>query len=193
MCRPVGGSREEACPGGHIGPPLRDMGRYSEPTEIGRKTDLANGAGRSPPPTGGAEQDGGVVVTPRPTEAPQVVLSNGPMWAKALTGRQGSCIDHPGQRRTAERLRRGREGWAGIGTEIIPKVPSNAGQSLSHGEAVTAPFTQGSLGDGGCGLPRRSVGPPRNDNGFLSFRGQCAHWTWESVLFTMDGGSGRRT
>ena len=60
VCRPVNGSREEACPGGHIGPPLRDMGRYSEPTEIGRKTDLANGAGRSPPPTGGAEQDGGV-------------------------------------------------------------------------------------------------------------------------------------
>ena len=25
--------------------------------------------------------------------------------------------------------------------------------------------------DGGCGLPRRPVGPPRNDNGFLSFRG----------------------
>ena len=58
--------------------------------------------------------------------------------------------------------------------------------------AVTAPFTQGSLGDGGCGLPRRPVGPPRNDNGFLSFRGQCAHWTWESVLFTMDGDPGRR-
>ena len=25
--------------------------------------------------------------------------------------------------------------------------------------------------DGGCGLPRRPCGPPRNDNGFLSFRG----------------------
>ena len=60
-------------------------------------------------------------------------------WASALTGRQGSCIDHPGQRRTAKRMRCGREGWAGIGAEIIPKVPSNAGQSLSHGEAVPAP------------------------------------------------------
>ena len=39
----------------------------------------------------------------------------------------------------------GCEGWVGIGTEIIPKVYSNAGQSLSHGCAVTAPFTQGSL------------------------------------------------
>ena len=83
---------------------------------------------------------------------------------------------------------------------------------------LPAPFTQGSLalrgkggwdGDADCrnqrpkfwskiwlavATPqaRRPVGPPRNDNGFLSFRGQCAHWTWESVLFTMDGGSGRR-
>ena len=35
--------------------------------------------------------------------------------------------------------------WVGIAAEIIPKVSSNFGQSLSHGEAVTAPFTQGSL------------------------------------------------
>ena len=42
-------------------------------------------------------------------------------------------------------------------------------------------------------MPRRPCGPPRNDNGFLSFRGQCAHWSWESVLFTMDGGVGRPT
>ena len=92
------------------------------------------------------------------------------MWASALTGRQGSCIDHPGQRRTAKRMRCGREGWAGIGVGITPKVPSNAGQSLSHGEAVTAPFAQGSLGNGGCGSPRRFA--PRNDSPDpLSFRG----------------------
>ena len=54
----------------------------------------------------------------------------------------------------------GREGCA---AEIIPEGTINAGQSLSHGFAVPAPFTQGSLG------------------------------TWESVLLTMDGGSGRRT
>ena len=86
--------------------------------------------------------------------------------------------------------------WAGNATEIIPKVPSNTGQSLSHGCAVPAPFTQGSLWDGGCGLPRRPCGPPRNDNGFLSFRGQCVHWPWESVLFYDGRGfgpPGRRT
>ena len=57
------------------------------------------------------------------------------------------------------------------GAEIIPKGVINLGQSLSHGCAVPAPFAQGSLRDGGCGLPRRPCGPPRNDNGFLSFRG----------------------
>ena len=43
--------------------------------------------------------------------------------------------------------------WVGIAAEIMPKVSSNLGQSLSHGEAVTAPFTQGSLwgrGDADC-------------------------------------------
>ena len=56
--------------------------------------------------------------------------------------------------------------------------------------AVTAPFTQGSLRDGGCGLPRRPVGPPHNDKRFLSFRG--AERRGNPSFFTMDGGSGRR-
>ena len=38
--------------------------------------------------------------------------------------------------------------WVGIAAEIIPKGAINLGQSLSHGEAVTAPFAQGSLGTG---------------------------------------------
>ncbi len=60
--------------------------------------------------------------------------------------------------------------WAGNGAEITPKVSSNLGQSLSHGCAVPAPFAQGSLGDGGCGSPRRFA--LRNDSpDSLSFRG----------------------
>ena len=307
-------------------------GGVPEPTGTGVKTDLASGAGRSPPPTGGSGGACGGVRSPRPTGATQVVPSSGPMYLRhgfrrpnfvpkfgasvigigpyALRGDGGSarrvvvpygwlrrvaaialgsgaqrsvcgadgrnglklrqrspqkCLSKPdnpsvslrltapfaqgslgdegcglprrfaprndspdhseeAQRadvgirpflrwtgvRAAEvvgpygkpkpagaqrsvRARVG-EGWVEIGAWIIPKGASNAGQSLSHGEAVTAPFTQGSLGDGGCGLPRRPCGPPRNDSPDpLSFRGQCAHWTWESVLFTMDGGSGRRT
>ena len=53
--------------------------------------------------------------------------------------------DCPGQRRTAERLRRGWEEGVEIEAGIIPEGGINVGQSLSHGEAVTAPFTQGSL------------------------------------------------
>ena len=40
----------------------------------------------------------------------------------------------------------------GIAAEIIPKVSSNAGQSLSHGCAVPALFTQGSLALRGTGV-----------------------------------------
>ena len=51
--------------------------------------------------------------SPRPTEATLVVRSEGPMWSSAPTDRRGSYIDHLGQRRTAERLRRGCEGMGG--------------------------------------------------------------------------------
>ena len=67
-----------------------------------------------------------------------------------------------------------------------PATPDNPSVSLR----LTAPFAQGSLWDGGCGSPRRPCGPPRNDNGFLSFRG--AERRGNPFPFTMDGGSGRR-
>ena len=73
--------------------------------------------------------------------------------------------------------------WVGITAEIIPKVPINTGQSLSHGYAVPAPFTQGGLGTGDTDcrvasllamtvliIPRRPNGP-----------------TWESVLLRWTG------
>ena len=51
MCRPVDGSREAACPGGHIGPPLHNAGNVPEITESGVENEhFPNGAGRSPPP-----------------------------------------------------------------------------------------------------------------------------------------------
>ena len=58
----------------------------------------------------------------------------------------------------------------GIGAEIIPKGASNLGQSLSRPPCDSSLYTREPLGRG-CGLPRRPCGPPRNDNGFLSFRG----------------------
>ena len=115
--------------------------------------------------------DGGVW-SPRPTGATQVMPSNGPMWASAPTERRESHINHPGQRRTAKRLRRGREGWVEIGAGIIPEVSSNAGQSLSQPAADSSLCTREPFpaGDEGCGLPRRFA--PRNDSPKpLSFRG----------------------
>ena len=101
--------------------------------------------------------------SPRPTEATLAVHSGRAAESSAPTKDKESPINHPGQRR-------GWEDWVGIGAEIIPKGAISFGQSLSHGCAVPAPFTQGSLWDGGCGLPRRFA--PRNDSPDpLSFRG----------------------
>ena len=80
--------------------------------------------------------------TCRPTGAPPAVRSNGPMWSSAPTDRRGSFSNHPGQRRTAERLRRGWEERVKIGAEIIPKVFINAGQSLSQPAADSSLSTR---------------------------------------------------
>ena len=131
--------------------------------------------------------------SPRPTEATLVVPSSGPMWASAPTERRGGSRNHPGQRRTAERLRCGREEMGGnCGRDHPQRDQQRRTIPQSWPSAMPAPFTQGSLRDGGYGSPRRPVGPPRNDNGFLSFRGQCAHWPWESVLSYDGRGTGVR-
>ena len=135
--------------------------------------------------------DGGVW-SPRPTETTQVVPSNGPPGRRPLRGDGKAVATTQASGAARSICASGCEGWVGIGTEIIPKVYSNAGQSLSHGGAVTAPFTQGSLGDGGCGLPCRFA--PRNDSPKpLSFRGGPTGRRGNPSFFTMDGGSGRRT
>ena len=64
-----------------------------------------------------------------------------------------------------------------------PATPDNPSVSLR----LTAPFAQGSLGDGGCGLPRRFA--PRNDSSKpLSFRGGPTDRGGTPSFFTMDGG-----
>ena len=87
MCRPVGGFWAGACPGGHIGPPLHDMGWCSGTTGNWRRTEaFPTGAGRSPPPTGGGaglwRRGAPGVWSPRPTGASQVVHSSGPMYLR---------------------------------------------------------------------------------------------------------------
>ena len=158
-CRPVGGFWAEAFPGGHMGPPLRGGGGVPKPTEIGAETDLANGAGRSPPPTGGsgsgpaAGRAWGVAGCGHPA------LREQRRWCVAA----GRCGHRPlriegevsatTRASSAQRsvCAAGAKKWVGIATEVTPKGASNAGQSLSHGCAVPAPFTQGSLALRGMG------------------------------------------
>ena len=52
-----------------------------------------------------------------------------------------------------------------------PKCPATSDNPSVTAAPCQLPLHKGALGDGGCGLPRRPCGPPRNDNGFLSFRG----------------------
>ena len=85
MCRPVGGSRAEAFPGGHIGPPLREAGRCLGTNGNWRGTGALRG-GAEPAPyrrsgAGRRVQDGGVR-SPRPTGATRVMPSNGPMYLR---------------------------------------------------------------------------------------------------------------
>ena len=82
--------------------------------------------------------------SPRPTEAPQVVCSEGPMWASAPTkGEQAASTT-----RASGAQRSGRERWVEIAAEITPKGASNAGQSLSQPAADSSLYTREPLGTG---------------------------------------------
>ena len=96
MCPPGHASLRDPFTGRHTGRPLRIRLKYQS----------------TPKQRAGTE--------PRPYRS-IAVPSSGPMWASAPTKGKEGCRNHPGQRRTAERLRRGREGWAGIGAKTIPK------------------------------------------------------------------------
>ena len=107
----------------------------------------------------------------------------------APTERSGGSRDHPSQRRTVERLR---QRMRGTGWESrqrsSPKctaTPDNPSVSLR----LTAPFTQGSLGDGDADC---RVGPLD----LLTMTTAFCHSEERSDVgirfFTMDGGSGSR-
>ena len=62
MCRPVGGFRKETCPGGHVGPPLRNDWRRSEGNgNWHEKTRLAQRGGTEPAPYRRMKQTSGGV------------------------------------------------------------------------------------------------------------------------------------
>ena len=147
MCRPVNGSRAEACPGGHIGPPLRGVGSVREPTEIGagRKHSPAGRDGARP--LQGAEQPGGGVrlgcgfrQPNSETEFGASVKGIGPYGEKGKSHQPPRPAAHSG----AFAVRMG-----GMGGNRSRDHPQNVQQRRtipqSRPLAVPAPFTQGSL------------------------------------------------
>ena len=138
MCPPVNGSREEVCPGRHMGRPLQIQ--LKPPSTPG-----GAGGDRAPPlPVYRGVQQRAVVpkAWPPPTkfrsEIWSAVIGIGPYGEKGKPHRppwpaeQSICAS-------------GHKGWVGHAAEIIPKVSSNLGQSFNRGIAATAPFAQGSL------------------------------------------------
>ena len=194
MCRPVGGSREEACPGGHTGPPLRGVGSVQRSTEIGMKRRLVQRGGAEPAPyrgsgAGGCVQDGGVW-SPRPMGATLVGRSSGPMYLRhgfrrpnfvpkfgasvmviGPYGKKSKPHQPPGPAAHSGAFApAGARKWVGIAAEIIPKGPSTWDNPSVTAEPCQLPLHKGAFGDGGYGLPRRFA--PRNDSpDLLSFRG----------------------
>ena len=87
----------------------------------------------------------------RPMCRPEYVLLREPFTGgytgPPLRGVEG-IPNHPGQRRTAERLRRGCEGMGGDRSRDHPKGTINAGQSLSQPAADSSLYTREPLGTG---------------------------------------------
>ena len=191
MCRPVDGSREAACPGGHIGPPLHNAGNVPEITESGVENEhFPNGAGRSPPPTGGAEQSGlrrgapGVWLPPAKFRNGIWGVSHGHPALRVrhrwCTARADVGIGPYGKERTPHQppglaaqsgASAARMGGMGRerGRDHPPKGPSTPDNPSVTAKPCQLPLHKGAFGDGGCGLPRRFA--PRNDSPDpLSFR-----------------------
>ena len=153
MCPPVNGSREEVCPGRHMGRPLQIQ--LKPPSTLG-----GAGGDRAPPlPVYRGVQQRAVVpkAWPPPTkfrsEIWSAVIGIGPYGEKGKPHRppwpaeQSICAS-------------GHKGWVGHAAEIIPKVSSNLGQSFNRGIAATAPFAQGSLWPAGDEKAGGHIGPP---------------------------------
>ena len=139
----------EPCPAGdgrtHRSAPTRGGEMFGNQRKSGAKR-KSRQAGQSPPPAGASQ----VVPAGRPsgasapTGATQVVPSNGP-WSSASTDRRGRFSNHPGQRRTAKRLRqRSRGNGRESEQRSSPKCPATP-DNPSVARWATAPFAQGSL------------------------------------------------
>ena len=177
MCRPVSGSRKEACPGGHIGPPLRNDWRYSGSTGNRCETEPFQRGGTEPAPYRRVEADQrrGEVTLPygcnaggaqQRADVPKAWLPPAKFRAEiwgvshrhrplrpAGDGTPGSSCPTDGCGEPP------RLPWVAahsgasaarvrIAAEIIPKGVINAGQSLSQPAADSSLYTREPLGTG---------------------------------------------
>ena len=167
MCRPGHGPSRHPFTGGHIGPPLHNAGNVPEITESGVENEhVPNGAGRSPPPTGGAEQSGLRRGAPR-VWLPPAKFRNG-IWGvshghPALRKQRWQCTaDGPPSRRPLRKTRRapsttrdsgvdGRIGWESE-QRSSPKCPSTSGNPSVTAAPCQLPLHKGAFPCGGRGM-----------------------------------------
>ena len=209
MCRPGHGFSRNLLTGGHIGPPLRDMGWCSGTNGDWRRT------GPPPPGRDGARPlrgTGGVRGGVRlgcgfrqpnfGTKFGASVMGIGPYAPRGDEGRHagsscptGGCGEPPRLPWGAAHSGASAPAGARDGRESRQRLPQKCPATSDNPSVslrLTAPFTQGSLWGRGYGLPRRFA--PRNDSSDpLSFRGGPTGRRGNPSFFTMDGGSGRRT
>ena len=157
-----GGSRAEACPGGHIGPPLRGTGGVWEPTEISVKRSLSP-AGRdgARPLRGTGGVRGGVRLGcgfRQPnfgTKFGASVMGIGPYAPRGDEGRHagsscptGGCGEPPRLPWVAAHSGASAPAGARDGRESRQRLPQKCPATSDNPSVslrLTAPFTQGSL------------------------------------------------
>ena len=146
-CRPVGVFWAEACPGGHIGPPLRDGGAFRTNGNW-RGNGPCQQGGRSPLPTGGRSR----LVCPRRRGevTPPYGCNTGSAKQRADVGigpygkeRKPHQPPGPAAHSGAFAARVRRNGWESRQSSP-PKWPATS-DNPSVSLRLTAPFTQGSL------------------------------------------------
>ena len=161
MCRPANRSREEACPGGHTGPPLRGGGNVPEITEIGTENEHSpSGAGRGgtePAPYRRQEQNGcGGVWSPRPTGASQVVPSDGPPYLGHGLRRPNSVPKFGASVKSSAPTEGLPKPWAAAPTGASQAVPRNTGRGRDSSRRARKPRPGAQGGNqkkGGTGVP----------------------------------------
>ena len=129
MCPPGHASSRDPFTGRHTGRPLRSRSKYPSTPEERAGTEPRPYRSIAVPSSGPMYLRHGFR---RPNFVPKFGASVIGIGPYENTKRRRSRHDRPGQWRRVKRLRRGCKERVGITAEIIPKVSSNLGQSLSR-------------------------------------------------------------